>query len=119
MPAAEAPAVADENSIFFASAATQLDAAGQAKLHRHAARLKDNPQLTVTLVGHTDNLGSTSYNLAIAEQRAATVARALQAMGVGRGQIRHYGLGDEKAGPACKTAGCRQKRRRVDLVYPD
>lgn len=119
LPAPEALAVADDNSIFFASVSAQIDVTGEAKMRRHAAWLKDNPRLIVTLVGHTDNLGSTAYNVAIAEQRAAAVARKLQAMGVGRGQIRYYGVGDEKAGLACKTAGCRQKRRRVDLVYLD
>lgn len=113
------PAIVEENSIFFAAGATRVDPAGEAKLRRHAARLKENPQLAVTLVGHTDNLGSTSYNLAIAEHRAAAVARLLQAMGAGRAQIRHYGMGDEKTGPTCKTAACRQKKRRVDLIYRD
>ncbi|MBI2306950.1 MAG: OmpA family protein [Rhodocyclales bacterium] len=120
-PAAKTPppTVAEENSIFFAAGATRIDPAGEAKLRRHAVRLKENPRLVVTLVGHTDNLGSTSYNLAITDQRATAVARMLQSMGVGRTQIRYYGMGDEKTGPTCRTAGCRQKKRRVDLTYPD
>lgn len=114
-----APTITDENSIFFVAGATRVDPVGAAKLRRHAARLKENPRQDVTLVGHTDNLGSSSYNLAIAEQRAAAVARMLQSMGVSRSQIRHYGMGDEKTGPTCRTAACRQKKRRVDLIYSD
>lgn len=115
-PAAE---VVGENAVFFASGSTRVDAAGEARLRNHAARLKENAKLDVTLVGHTDNLGSSAYNLAIAEQRAAAVARMLQAMGVARRQIRHYGVGDEKGGPTCRTAACRQQKRRVDLSYSE
>lgn len=114
-----APEFIEGNAVFFASGATQVDAAGEARLRRHAARLKEDPKLDVTLVGHTDNLGSSAYNLAIAEQRAAAVARMLQAMGVGRRQIRHYGVGDEKGGPTCRSAACRQQKRRVDLIYAE
>lgn len=114
-----APPVIAENAVFFAPGATRVDAAGDARLRAHAARLKGNPKLDVTLVGHTDNLGSTAYNLAIAEQRAAAVARTLQAMGVGRLQIRHYGMGDEQAAANCRNAACRQQQRRVDLIYSE
>jgi len=110
------PALDDANSIFFAPGAAKINAAGTAKLREHAVRLKANPRLMVTLVGHTDHLGSRSYNLAIAEQRTAAVAEQLASLGVRRTQIRHYGIGNEKAS-TCRSADCRQRMRRVDLIY--
>lgn len=109
----------EENAIFFATASSRIDAEGERKLERHAARLRADPRLTVTLIGHTDNLGSSSYNLAIAEQRTAAVARALIGQGVRRAQIRRYGVGDEKAADHCRPATCRQQMRRVDLIYAE
>ncbi len=113
------PPRADADSIFFALGASAVDEAGRHKLRAHAERLKENRRLSVTLVGHTDHLGSRSYNLAIAERRAAAVAEALVALGVYRSQIRRYGVGNEKGGAPYRNGECRRQKRRVDLVYPD
>lgn len=121
-PAAAAPAapdIPDTDRIFFASGAATVDDEGRRKLRAHAERLKENRRLSVTLVGHTDHLGSRSYNLAIAERRTTAVAEVLTSFGVGRSQIRSYGVGSEKRGTACRTAECRSRMRRVDLIYPD
>lgn len=111
------PPVPEENRIHFAFGATAVDAAGRQKLLVHAARLKADRKLVVTLVGHTDHLGSSSYNLAIAEQRAAAVAAVLLANGATRLQVRRYGIGNEKADDSCRSAECRRQMRRVDLIY--
>ncbi|MBW7902230.1 MAG: OmpA family protein [Rhodocyclaceae bacterium] len=121
-PAAAVPAapdIPDTDRIFFASGAAAVDDEGRRKLRAHAGRLKENRRLSVTLVGHTDHLGSRSYNLAIAERRTTAVAEVLTSFGVGRSQIRSYGVGSEKRGTACRTAECRSRMRRVDLIYPD
>jgi outer membrane protein OmpA-like peptidoglycan-associated protein len=106
----------------FAKGATRIDPAGQDKLRIHAARLKENPAQVVTLAGYTDDLGSGSYNLAIADQRIEAVAKLLRTYGVPKKQIhplRRYSV--ERAGSmaACrsKTTDCRQKIRRVELIY--
>lgn len=110
-------AVDVENSVFFPSSGTAVDADGRRRLLEHAARLKANPDLVVTLVGHTDNLGSPSYNLAIAEQRVNAVYAVLRSQGVPLIQIRRYGVGSEQMGLGCKSAQCRRKMRRVQLHY--
>jgi outer membrane protein OmpA-like peptidoglycan-associated protein len=111
------PTVDVENSVFFASADATLDADDKAKLVLHATRLKADPKLVVTLVGHTDHLGSPSYNLAIADKRIDAVFAQLRAHGVPARQIRRYGMGGETAPINCRSAACRQQMRRVDLVY--
>lgn len=104
--------------MFFARGSSDLGSAALSVLERHASRLRADSRLVVTLVGHSDHLGSRSYNLAITEQRVAAVARALRHMDVQRSQIRKYGLGSEKPGLSCQSEKCRRKLRRVDLVYP-
>lgn len=106
-----------ENSVFFPSSVTVVDDAGRRLLLGHAERLKSNPDLQVTLVGHTDDLGSPSYNLAIAEQRVNAVYAILRRAGVPLTQIRRYGVGSEQVDRACKSAECRRKMRRVELIY--
>lgn len=110
-------AVDRENSIFFLPASAVVDAAGQRKLVEHAARLKADPSRSVTLVGHTDDLGSPSYNLAIAEQRINAVFAILRAQGVPVTQLRRYGMGSEAMSRACRSAECRALMRRVELDY--
>lgn len=112
------PAIADGQSIFFAQGSAKIDQDAIQVLEIHAAKLRSNPKLVVTLIGHSDHLGSRSYNIAIAEQRVAAVAKALRGMDVQRGQIRKLSLGNEKPGGSCQSEDCRRKWRRVDLSYP-
>lgn len=111
-------AVDVDNSIFFASSGNTIDAEGRQRLLEHAARLKADPELVVTLVGHADHLGSRSYNLAIAEQRINAVAAVLRGAGIPVTQIRREAVGSEEVSPACRSPQCRRLMRRVQLVYP-
>ena len=113
-------ALEEANSIYFAKGATRIDRTEQNKLRIHAARLKENPVQVVTLAGYTDDLGSDSYNLAIAEQRIEAVAKLLRTYGVPKKQIqplRRYSVGRAGSMAACRTTDCRQKMRRVELIY--
>jgi OOP family OmpA-OmpF porin len=111
------PRLEPADNIFFRAGATQLDPAEQSKLPAHARRLKADPRQVVTLAGHTDDQGSRSYNLAIAEGRVEAVFGALRRMGVPARQLQRYPVGREKTRRGCTTAECRQSMRRVELVY--
>lgn len=106
-----------EHNIFFPSSGVTVDSEGRAQLMEHANRLKASPELVVTLIGHTDDLGSPSYNLAIAEQRVNAVYAILRSQRVPLTQIRRYGVGNEQMDRACKSEECRKKMRRVELVF--
>lgn len=112
-----APGISGED-VFFALGEARIDSEEQPKLAAHAARLKADPKLCVTLVGHTDDLGSPAYNLAIAQQRVDAVFDALRSLGVGRNQLRRYPVGSEKAPAGCRQETCRSKLRRVEFQYP-
>lgn len=114
LPVEAAPDAA--GSVYFASAETTIDETGKTVLRQQAARLKDDPRLVVTLVGYTDNQGSRSYNLALADSRMEAVAEALRALGVARKQIRRQTASGGTI-EDCNTAACRQQMRRVDLVF--
>jgi len=112
-------AVDNENNVFFVLGASVVDAVGRKKVRHHAERLKADPKLEVTLVGYTDDLGSPSYNLAIAEQRVNAIHKALRGNGVRSNQIRRHVAGPEQLAPACRSTECRRKMRRVQFVYSD
>ena len=107
----------EEDNIYFPLGGVTVSTREKAKLQQHAAYLKANSEKSVTLIGYTDDLGSRSYNVAIAEQRVAAVREVLRSYRVPPGQIHRYSVGSEKTPSACKTPRCRQKMRRVELVY--
>ena len=81
-----------------------------------ARSLRDNPQSTVRVIGHTDNTGSTAHNQALSERRAAAVAAILTGE-------RRRGLAGATAGvgysqPVASndTPGGRAQNRRVEIV---
>lgn len=115
-PAAPVVEVVRENSVFFASRSSEINEEGLATLRRHAERLKDNKDLKVMLVGMTDDLGSRTYNLAMADRRIAAVQHQLRELGVRPQQMRRYNAGGEQ-GRACTSPECRSTMRRVELRY--
>ena len=75
--------------------------------------------MEVMLVGYTDDQGSRSYQLAVAEQRLEVVSRLLRGMGVQGRQLRRYPVGREMGIQGCSDAECRGRMRRVELIYQD
>jgi peptidoglycan-associated lipoprotein len=104
-------------TVYFSSGDAVIDADGAEILRDNAQKLREDPQLIVVLVGHTDNLGSAAYNLAVADKRTEAVSDRLRSMGVPRSQIRRLPVGSEQANKLkCDSEACRRSMRRVELV---
>lgn len=115
MPFADDPAA---RTVYFASGDATIDSQGDAVLRQNAQKLKEDSQLVVVLVGHTDNLGSAAYNLAVADKRTDAVSERLRSLGVPRNQIRRLSLGSEESNKQkCDSESCRRSMRRVELDY--
>ncbi len=106
------------NNVYFTLRESAINDLGRETLARHAEKLKANPALQVTLIGHSDFLGSRAYDLAISEKRVEAVFEILRAAGVPKKQIRRMPLGIEKTDSArCQSDVCQQALRRVELSY--
>ncbi len=110
-------AVDPASNVFFRFGDCEIDRAGSELLRSHAERLKADEKLQVTLVGHTDDLGSRAYNIAIADRRLKAVYRLLRKHGVAQSQIRLYSAGVEKDTLSCHSEACHRLMRRVELIY--
>lgn len=110
-------AVDTEHSVFFPVNGTSVSDEDKARLLEQAERLKQNPELTVTLVGHADHQGSRSYNLAIAEQRINAVFSILRKAGIPVTQIRRKAIGSEQVSAVCRSPECSRMMRRVQLIF--
>lgn len=106
----------------FASATASLDSKALADVDRLRALLETPPfaNKNVMLVGFADAVGSFAANLALAEQRAQTVLRALTSAGpVARTVISTRSFG-ELAPVACNDSlEARQLNRRVEVWVKD
>lgn len=112
----EPPPPDPDSNVFFDAGSDRINPMGQRLLQKVAEKLKGKPREDVTLVGHTDDAGSSEFNIALAQKRVEAVAAELQALGVSPRQIRHVSYGNEASGPhTCTTARCRQNERRVEL----
>ena len=78
--------------------------------------LRGNPGLSLTVEGHTDNVGAPDYNRRLSESRAMAVAAAVTAQGIDARRLRPADLGQEKPIADNGTEEGRARNRRVELV---
>ena len=69
----------------------------------------------LTVVGHTDNVGSDSYNQKLSEQRALSVARYLEGKRVHSMRLATSGKGESQPLASNASESGRQANRRVEI----
>lgn len=103
--------------IYFDTASATLLPQSTASLATVAKLLKANPGWTLTVEGHTDNVGGAPYNLDLSKRRAAAVQAALQGShGIAAQQLSAIGLGLTRPVQDNATLEGRAANRRVELV---
>jgi outer membrane protein OmpA-like peptidoglycan-associated protein len=70
---------------------------------------------SLTVVGHTDNVGSDSYNQKLSEQRALSVARYLEGKRVHSMRLATSGKGESQPVASNGSESGRQANRRVEI----
>lgn len=107
---------------FDGSSTEQMLPGGRAELNRLADELKSRgSDARMRVVGHTDRLGSDSYNLALSQRRAETVRNYLIGQGIPADNITATGMGESQPVVQCaETArsalvACLQPNRRVEV----
>jgi peptidoglycan-associated lipoprotein len=88
----------------------------RAALAKTADFLRNYPQVKVVVEGHCDERGSTEYNLALGDRRAAAVKQYLVSLGIGADRMSTVSYGKEK--PFCTESNedCWQRNRRGHFV---
>ena len=78
--------------------------------------LNSNSQVKVVLEGHCDERGSTEYNLALGDRRAAAAKQFLVSLGITADRIETVSYGKEKPFCSASTEECWQQNRRGHFV---
>jgi len=103
--------------IYFDSATDRLKAESDAVLGDIAKALQQNPAWSLSVEGHTDNLGGDAYNLDLSKRRAAAVKQALVSrFNVDAARLQTNGFGDSKPKDTNETLEGRARNRRVELT---
>lgn len=102
--------------IFFESGRSELLPASNAALDQAALLMRQQPALSLDVVGHTDSQGSAPDNLALSRQRAQAVADALVARGIAADRLGVKGMGQEQPVADNGSEAGRARNRRVELV---
>jgi outer membrane protein OmpA-like peptidoglycan-associated protein/tetratricopeptide (TPR) repeat protein len=77
--------------------------------------LKDNPTLTISINGHTDNVGKAADNLKLSNERAAAVVKYLVTKGIEAARLSSKGFGATAPVADNNTEQGRAQNRRTEL----
>ena len=102
-------------TLYFDTAADALDPAVQAGVDQIVSYLRTAGAVRVTVMGHTDTVGSDAANLALSTARARAIANRLMAMGVPASIIEVVGLGESRPAVATGDDVAEPRNRRVDI----
>ena len=104
------------NGLYFATGSAEILPPSQPALDRVAALLKKHADWTVTIEGHTDNVGGDDSNLVLSRNRAAAVKTRLAAQfGIDSSRLKTEGYGPKRPIDTNDTADGRAHNRRVEI----
>lgn len=89
--------------VYFAFDSYRIAASELVKVQMAAEHLRSFPRDVLIVEGHTDERGSSEYNLALGERRALAVREALIGLGVSAQRIQTLSFGEEQ--PAVQGTG--------------
>jgi len=78
--------------------------------------LKEYPDTELLVVGHTDNVGSNSFNQTLSKKRAAAVSNYLAALGIYNRRLEIQGKGESQPITSNETDVSRSQNRRVEIA---
>ena len=104
------------NNIFFEFNKATLIPESQSELNRLAQFLRENPEFSIQINGHTDNVGSDEYNQRLSELRAQAVVDYLIAANIPAARLAAKGFGESLPVDSNDAEEGRQRNRRVEFT---
>lgn len=100
---------------FFDFDKSVIKPAGKEKLNDLIGKIKDINLEVIIAVGHTDSVGSDSYNQKLSVRRSEAVKAYLVSKGIEKNRVYTEGKGEKQPVADNKTAEGRAKNRRVEI----
>ncbi len=100
---------------FFDFDKSVLKPEGKAKLDDLIGKIKDISLEVIISIGHTDSVGSDSYNQKLSVRRSEAVKAYLVSKGIEKNRVYTEGKGEKQPVADNKTREGRAKNRRVEI----
>ena len=107
------------SDISFATGRSDINTSFAPILNQFASSLNQNPVTTVTIVGHTDAVGTDATNNPLSMDRANSTRNYLAARGVANNRIATDGRGEREPIADNNTNEGRAKNRRVEIYVAE
>ena len=104
-----------DSGILFDFNKSTLKADAKRNLDKFAAEMADLPDTDITVLGHTDNIGSAAANQKVSDNRANAVSNYLQNKGIAKSRIVAEGHSFNDPVADNSTAEGRAQNRRVEI----
>jgi outer membrane protein OmpA-like peptidoglycan-associated protein len=101
------------NDILFETNSFQINDTIKAVINEFADYLVLNPKLTVTIEGHTDNVGNPTDNLILSQNRAKSIYDYLVSKDIDKSRLSYKGYGETKPIASNSSPEGRAKNRRT------
>jgi outer membrane protein OmpA-like peptidoglycan-associated protein len=108
--------IVNMSDVLFDTGSSTLKAGAREKLAKISGILLAHPGLTLQIEGHTDSVGSDTFNQQLSERRSDSVRDFLAEQGVTPSSMTAHGFGKTQPVASNDTAEGRQRNRRVELV---
>ncbi len=125
-PKAEAPAPAPPapkkivlRGVNFAFDSAEITPESQVILQSAAEVLQENPNVKISVTGHTCSIGTDEYNQGLSERRANAVRQNLIGQGVAADRLQASGKGESQPVADNATKDGRAQNRRVELAVTE
>lgn len=102
--------------VLFETGKADLKGTATANLAKLTAFLTQDPDRSLVIEGHTDNVGSESYNQVLSQNRADSVKAFLLSQGVASNRITAFGKGESSPVAGNDSSAGRQMNRRVEII---
>jgi len=102
--------------VHFATDSSALTSEAKSILDSAVGAINASSSSLIDVEGHTDSRGSDSYNEALSERRAQSVADYLASQGVSASSLNPIGMGEGSPVASNDTRDGRRLNRRVDVI---
>ncbi|MDZ7607912.1 MAG: OmpA family protein [Cyclobacteriaceae bacterium] len=103
------------NNVYFDFDSDVIRSESFPELDKLSEMLLDNPNLHITIDGHTCSMGSDEYNLDLSSRRAGSIVNYFLGKGVLATNLEHHGYGESKPKISNETEAGREMNRRVEF----
>lgn len=105
-----------EERVFFDYDQAELRADARATLDEKARILREEPGVTIRIIGHADERGSTEYNLALGGRRAQSIKDYLAGYGIAADRMSVQSMGEEQPLERASNESAWARNRRGEFV---